>query len=125
MIIVWMSYTHSPRNPSGEILEVARMDGASLKDEILMCSHADGNPGIASTILLTSFWRGTRRSTPQPHRREGTAFHRELFPAPRALRKFRRLLTMAIAPILILGHPARNNLYQKLAASAKCGMAVR
>jgi sorbitol/mannitol transport system permease protein len=40
-----------PRNP-GEILEAARMDGATLKEEILYILTPMAIPGIASTVLL-------------------------------------------------------------------------
>jgi sorbitol/mannitol transport system permease protein len=50
-IIVWMLYTYFREIP-GEILEAARMDGATLKAEILYVLTPMAIPGIASTILL-------------------------------------------------------------------------
>jgi len=50
-IIVWMLYTYFKEIPS-EILEAARMDGASLREEILYVLTPMAIPGIASTILL-------------------------------------------------------------------------
>ncbi|MEM7318055.1 MAG: carbohydrate ABC transporter permease, partial [Pseudomonadota bacterium] len=50
-IIVWMLYTYFKEIP-GEILEAARMDGASLKDEVLYVLTPMAIPGIASTLLL-------------------------------------------------------------------------
>ncbi len=50
-IIVWMLYTYFREIP-GEILEAARMDGASLREEILYVLTPMAVPGIASTILL-------------------------------------------------------------------------
>ncbi|MCH1449061.1 MAG: carbohydrate ABC transporter permease, partial [Litoricolaceae bacterium] len=50
-IIVWMLYTYFKEIPS-EILEAARMDGASLRSEILYVLTPMAIPGIASTILL-------------------------------------------------------------------------
>ncbi|WP_428671788.1 carbohydrate ABC transporter permease, partial [Roseibium sp.] len=50
-IIVWMLYTYFKEIP-GEILEAARMDGATLKEEILHVLTPMAVPGIASTILL-------------------------------------------------------------------------
>ncbi len=50
-IIVWMLYTYFREIP-GEILEAARMDGASLKNEIIYVLTPMAVPGIASTILL-------------------------------------------------------------------------
>ena len=50
-IIVWMLYTYFREIP-GEILEAARMDGATLRDEILYVLTPMAVPGIASTVLL-------------------------------------------------------------------------
>ena len=50
-IIVWMLYTYFKEIP-GEILEAARMDGASLREEVLYVLTPMAVPGIASTILL-------------------------------------------------------------------------
>ena len=50
-IIVWMLYTYFREIPV-EILEAARMDGATLKGEILYVLTPMALPGIASTILL-------------------------------------------------------------------------
>jgi sorbitol/mannitol transport system permease protein len=50
-IIVWMLYTYFREIP-GEILEAARMDGASLWNEILYVLTPMAIPGIASTVLL-------------------------------------------------------------------------
>jgi sorbitol/mannitol transport system permease protein len=50
-IIVWMLYTYFREIP-GEILEAARMDGATLREEILYVLTPMAVPGIASTVLL-------------------------------------------------------------------------
>ncbi|MCF8502492.1 MAG: carbohydrate ABC transporter permease, partial [Rhodospirillum sp.] len=50
-IIVWMLYTYFKEIP-GDILEAARMDGASLGQEILYVLTPMAVPGIASTCLL-------------------------------------------------------------------------
>src|SRR5690606_15066267 len=50
-IIVWMLYTYFKEIP-GEILEAARMDGASLGKEIVHVLTPMAVPGIASTLLL-------------------------------------------------------------------------
>ncbi|MEM6579185.1 MAG: carbohydrate ABC transporter permease, partial [Pseudomonadota bacterium] len=50
-IMVWMLYTYFKEIP-GEILEAARMDGASLRSEILYVLTPMAIPGIASTVLL-------------------------------------------------------------------------
>ncbi|WP_421440329.1 ABC transporter permease subunit, partial [Agrobacterium tumefaciens] len=61
-IVVWMLYTYFREIP-GEILEAARMDGASLWNEIVHVLTPMAVPGIASTLLLNvilawneSFW---------------------------------------------------------------------
>ena len=50
-IIIWMLYTYFKEIPS-EILEAARMDGASLGNEIFFVLTPMAIPGIASTVLL-------------------------------------------------------------------------
>ena len=50
-IVVWMLYTYFREIP-GEILEAARMDGASLWNEIVYVLTPMAVPGIASTMLL-------------------------------------------------------------------------
>ena len=50
-IIIWMLYTYFREIP-GEILEAARMDGASLWGEIWHVLTPMAMPGIASTLLL-------------------------------------------------------------------------
>ncbi|HSY89709.1 MAG TPA: carbohydrate ABC transporter permease, partial [Verrucomicrobiae bacterium] len=50
-IIVWMLFTYFKEIP-GEILEAARMDGASLWKEIVYVLTPMAIPGIASTLLL-------------------------------------------------------------------------
>ena len=79
-IIVWMLYTYFKEIP-GEILEASRMDGASLKDEIIYVLAPMAVPGIASTMLLNfilawneAFWTlnltaAKGRSTNSLHRK--------------------------------------------------------
>ena len=50
-IIVWMLYTYFKEIP-GEILEAARMDGATLREEVIHILTPMAVPGIASTLLL-------------------------------------------------------------------------
>src|SRR5579872_852697 len=50
-IIVWMLYTYFKEIPV-DILEAARMDGASLRNEIIYVLTPMAVPGIASTMLL-------------------------------------------------------------------------
>ncbi len=51
-IIVWMLYTYFKEIPV-DILEAARMDGASLMNEIVYVLTPMAVPGIASTMLLS------------------------------------------------------------------------
>ena len=53
-IIVWMLFTYFKEIP-GEILEAARMDGATLWREIVYVLTPMAVPGIASTVLLNVF----------------------------------------------------------------------
>ena len=50
-IIIWMLYTYFKEIPV-DILEAARMDGASLLNEIIHVLTPMATPGIASTMLL-------------------------------------------------------------------------
>ncbi len=51
-ILVWMLYTYFKEIPV-DILEAARMDGASLANEIIYVLTPMAIPGIASTMLLS------------------------------------------------------------------------
>ena len=51
-IIIWMLYTYFKEIPV-DILEAARMDGASLLNEIVYVLTPMAVPGIASTMLLS------------------------------------------------------------------------
>ena len=106
-IIVWMLYTYFREIP-GEILEAARMDGATLKEEVLYVLTPMAIPGIASTVLLNvilawneAFWTlnlTAAKAAPL------TAFIAS-YSSPEGLfyAKLSAASTMAIAPILILG----------------------
>ena len=50
-IMIWMLYTYFKEIPV-DILEAARMDGASLVNEIVHVLTPMAVPGIASTMLL-------------------------------------------------------------------------
>ena len=105
-IIVWMLYTYFKEIP-GEILEAARMDGASLMKEIVYVLTPMAVPGIASTLLLNiilawneAFWTlNLTASKAAPL----TAFIAS-YSSPEGLfyAKLSAASTMAIAPILIL-----------------------
>ncbi len=106
-IIIWMLFTYFREIPR-EILEAARMDGASLKAEILYVLTPMAVPGIASTILLNiilawneAFWTlNLTASKAAPL----TAFIAS-YSSPEGLfhAKLSAASIMAIAPILILG----------------------
>jgi sorbitol/mannitol transport system permease protein len=121
-IIVWMLYTYFKEIP-GEILEAARMDGASLKNEILYVLTPMAVPGIASTMLLNvilawneAFWTITLTTV---HAAPLSAFIAS-FSAPQGLfyAKLSAASTMAIAPILILGWFSQKQLVRGLTFGA-------
>ena len=121
-IIVWMLYTYFKEIP-GEILEAARMDGASLKEEVLYVLTPMAIPGIASTILLNvilawneAFWTlnlTAAKAAPL------TAFIAS-YSSPEGLfyAKLSAASTMAIAPILILGWFSQKQLVSGLTFGA-------
>ncbi|QFT30371.1 Inner membrane ABC transporter permease protein YcjP [Labrenzia sp. THAF82] len=121
-IIVWMLYTYFKEIP-GEILEAARMDGASLKEEILYILTPMAIPGIASTMLLNfilawneAFWTlnlTAAKAAPL------TAFIAS-YSSPEGLfyAKLSAASTMAIAPILILGWFSQKQLVRGLTFGA-------
>lgn len=121
-IIIWMLYTYFKEIP-GEILEAARMDGATLKDEILYVLTPMALPGIASTMLLNiilawneAFWTlnlTTIKAAPL------TAFIAS-YSSPEGLfyAKLSAASTMAIAPILIMGWFSQKQLVRGLTFGA-------
>ena len=121
-IIIWMLYTYFREIPS-EILEAARMDGASFWKEIVYVLTPMAIPGIASTILLNlilawneSFWTinlTAAKAAPL------TAFIAS-YSSPEGLffAKLSAASTMAIAPILILGWFSQKQLVRGLTFGA-------
>ena len=121
-IIVWMLYTYFREIP-GEILEAARMDGASLREEILYVLTPMAVPGIASTILLNiilawneAFWTlnlTAAKAAPL------TAFIAS-YSSPEGLfyAKLSAAPVMAIAPILIMGWFSQKQLVRGLTFGA-------
>ena len=121
-IIIWMLYTYFKEIP-GEILEAARMDGATLKEEIIYVLTPMAVPGIASTILLNiilawneAFWTlnlTAAKAAPL------TAFIAS-YSSPEGLfyAKLSAASTMAIAPILILGWFSQKQLVRGLTFGA-------
>ena len=121
-IIVWMLYTYFKEIP-GEILEAARMDGATLKEEILYVLTPMAVPGIASTVLLNiirarneAFWTlnlTAAKAAPL------TAFIASYSsPEGHFSAKLSAASTLAIAPILILGWFSQKQLVRGLTFGA-------
>ena len=121
-IIVWMLYTYFREIP-GEILEAARMDGASLREEILYVLTPMAVPGIASTILLNFIlaWNEAFWTLNLTAAKAGplTAFIAS-YSSPEGLfyAKLSAASTMAIAPILILGWFSQRQLVRGLTFGA-------
>jgi sorbitol/mannitol transport system permease protein len=121
-IIVWMLYTYFREIPV-DILEAARMDGASLRSEILYVLMPMAVPGIASTMLLNfilawneAFWTlnlTAAKAAPL------TAFIAS-YSSPEGLfyAKLSAASTMAIMPILILGWFSQKQLVRGLTFGA-------
>jgi len=121
-IIIWMLYTYFKEIP-GEILEAARMDGASLWNEIIYVLTPMALPGIASTMLLNiilawneAFWTITLTTTKAAPL---SAFIAS-FSAPQGLfyAKLSAASAMAILPILILGWFSQKQLVRGLTFGA-------
>jgi len=121
-ILIWMLYTYFKEIPV-DILEAARMDGASLVNEIIYVLTPMAIPGIASTMLLAiilswneAFWTlnlTTSNAAPL------TAFIAS-YSAPEGLfwAKLSAASTLAIAPILILGWFSQKQLVRGLTFGA-------
>ena len=121
-IVVWMLYTYFREIP-GEILEAARMDGASLWGEIWYVLTPMAVPGIASTMLLNiilawneAFWTIRLTTTDAAPL---TAFISS-FSSPQGLfwAKLSAASTLAIAPILIMGWFSQKQLVRGLTFGA-------
>ena len=121
-IIIWMLYTYFREIPA-EILEAARMDGATLKSEILYVLTPMAVPGIASTILLNIIlaWNEAFWTLNLTAAKAGplTAFIAS-YSSPEGLfyAKLSAASTMAIAPILILGWFSQKQLVRGLTFGA-------
>jgi sorbitol/mannitol transport system permease protein len=121
-IIVWMLYTYFKEIPP-DILEAARMDGASLAKEIIYVLAPMAVPGIASTFLLNiilawneAFWTlNLTAANAAPL----TAFIAS-YSSPEGLfwAKLSAASTLAIAPILILGWFSQRQLVRGLTFGA-------
>ena len=121
-LLIWMLYTYFKEIPH-DILEAARMDGASLLNEIVYVLTPMAVPGIASTMLLAiilswneAFWTlnlTTSNAAPL------TAFIAS-YSAPEGFfwAKLSAASTLAIAPILILGWFSQKQLVRGLTFGA-------
>jgi sorbitol/mannitol transport system permease protein len=121
-IIIWMLYTYFREIPN-EILEAARMDGASLRSEVLYVLTPMAVPGMASTVLLNiilawneAFWTlnlTAAQAAPL------TAFIAS-YSSPEGLfyAKLSAASVMAIAPILIMGWFSQKQLVRGLTFGA-------
>jgi len=121
-IMIWMLYTYFREIPN-DILEAARMDGASLAKEIVWVLAPMALPGIASTILLNvilawneAFWTlnlTAAKAAPL------TAFIAS-YSSPEGLfwAKLSAASTMAIAPIVVLGWFSQRQLVRGLTFGA-------
>jgi sorbitol/mannitol transport system permease protein len=121
-IVIWMLYTYFKEIP-GEILEAARMDGATLREEVLYVLVPMAVPGMASTILLNiilawneAFWTlnlTAAKAAPL------TAFIAS-YSSPEGLfyAKLSAASIMAIAPILIMGWFSQKQLVRGLTFGA-------
>jgi len=121
-IIIWMLYTYFKEIPT-EILEAARMDGASLREEVMYVLTPMALPGIASTALLNiilawneAFWTLTLTAAKAAPL---TAFIAS-YSSPEGLfyAKLSAASIMAIAPILIMGWFSQKQLVRGLTFGA-------
>jgi sorbitol/mannitol transport system permease protein len=121
-IIIWMLYTYFKDIPA-DILEAARMDGASLAKEIVYVLAPMAVPGIASTLLLNiilawneAFWTLNLTAAGAAPL---TAFIAS-YSSPEGLfwAKLSAASTLAIAPILILGWFSQRQLVRGLTFGA-------
>ena len=121
-IIIWMLYTYFKEIP-GEILEAARMDGATLREEVMYVLTPMAIPGMASTVLLNiilawneAFWTINLTAADAAPL---TAFITS-YSSPEGLfyAKLSAASVMAIAPILIMGWFSQKQLVRGLTFGA-------
>jgi sorbitol/mannitol transport system permease protein len=121
-IVVWMLFTYFKEIPK-DILEAARMDGATITRELVYVLTPMAVPGIASTLLLNiilawneAFWTlnlSTSEAAPL------TVFIAS-YSSPEGLfwAKLSAASTLAIAPILVLGWFSQRQLVRGLTFGA-------
>ncbi|SDM13821.1 carbohydrate ABC transporter permease, partial [Aliiruegeria lutimaris] len=121
-IIIWMLYTYFKEIP-GEILEAARMDGATLREEVIYVLTPMAIPGMASTVLLNiilawneAFWSLQLTSSSAAPLTQFIAS----YSSPEGLfyAKLSAASIMAIAPILIMGWFSQKQLVRGLTFGA-------
>src|ERR1700740_3671398 len=124
-IVVWMLFTYFKEIPK-DILEAARMDGATVGRELIYVLTPMAVPGIASTLLLNvilawneAFWTlnlSTSDAAPL------TVFIAS-YSSPEGLfwAKLSAASTLAIAPILVLGWFSQRQLVRGLARGLTFG----
>ena len=121
-IIIWMLFTYFKEIPK-DILEAARMDGATVGRELIYVLTPMAVPGIASTLLLNvilawneAFWTlnlSTSEAAPL------TVFIAS-YSSPEGLfwARLSAASTLAIAPILVLGWFSQRQLVRGLTFGA-------
>jgi sorbitol/mannitol transport system permease protein len=121
-IVIWMLFTYFKEIPK-DILEAARMDGATISRELIYVLTPMAVPGLASTLLLNlilawneAFWTlnlSTLEAAPL------TVFIAS-YSSPEGLfwAKLSAASTLAIAPILVLGWFSQRQLVRGLTFGA-------
>jgi sorbitol/mannitol transport system permease protein len=121
-IVIWMLFTYFKEIPK-DILEAARMDGATIPKELVFVLTPMAVPGIASTLLLNfimawneAFWTlnlSTSNAAPL------TVFIAS-YSSPEGLfwAKLSAASVLAIAPILVLGWFSQKQLVRGLTFGA-------
>lgn len=121
-IVIWMLFTYFKEIPK-DILEAARMDGATIAKELVFVLTPMAVPGIASTLLLNfimawneAFWTlnlSTSNAAPL------TVFIAS-YSSPEGLfwAKLSAASTLAVAPVLVLGWFSQKQLVRGLTFGA-------
>jgi sorbitol/mannitol transport system permease protein len=121
-IVVWMLFTYFKEIPK-DILEAARMDGATIGRELIYVLTPMAVPGLASTFLLNlilawneAFWTLNLSTS---HAAPLTVFIAS-YSSPEGLfwAKLSAASTLAIAPILVLGWFSQRQLVRGLTFGA-------
>ena len=121
-IVVWMLFTYFKEIPE-DILEAARMDGATLWKEIVYRADADGGAGHRldhAAQRHPRLERGVLDAEPDDLRRGAADRLHRLLLGPEGLfwAKLSAASTLAIAPILMLGWFSQKQLVRGLTFGA-------